>query len=424
MTSISLESYVSPRLQELIQEANHSIQTVKEKILAAYNYAIEIDKLTPKTAAKILREQLDFSDRYIREVLPLEAKEVKFANKSTTKNDDHDEAEPVPPALNELQDQYQEDSSNKVAEESDLSDTVNITTAYNVNEVETMDTTPSSNEENNEIENFNDDTISTTTTITTNDELDNQSASTSSSSKIIESNDFLHQYDEIEILKQMLYEERQKNRDLINEIRNLRGLDSQIVVSKEKEEEAIEDEKMKLSFMNDTKSIANEIGDFYDEDKVIEFIEHWDQMKRVFRELVEIDLYKTFEKNSDETPSIQSAIDNVLEYLKGSELVCPRGTIRKKLKFPDGLARYISQYFIDQKTEIYLKIKFIPLPARTNNDDDTLGFNEWRKELAKTTKQRREDRKLLSEQRRADRKQWLEQLNQQEQSEKDDKDED
>ena len=121
-----------------------------------------------------------------------------------------------------------------------------------MNEVETMDTAPSSNEENNEIENFNDDTISTTTTITTNDELDNQSASTSSSSsKIIESNDFLHQYDEIEILKQMLYEERQKNRDLINDIRNLRGLDSQTVVSKEKEEEEVEDERMKLEYLND-----------------------------------------------------------------------------------------------------------------------------------------------------------------------------
>ena len=83
MTTNSLESYVSPRLQELIQEANLSIHTTKEKILAAYNYAIENEGLTPKTAAKILREKLDFSDRYIREVLPLEAKEVKFANKST-----------------------------------------------------------------------------------------------------------------------------------------------------------------------------------------------------------------------------------------------------------------------------------------------------------------------------------------------------
>ena len=53
MTTINLESYVSPRLQQLIQEANHSIHTAKEKILTAYNYAIENDGLTPKTAAKI-----------------------------------------------------------------------------------------------------------------------------------------------------------------------------------------------------------------------------------------------------------------------------------------------------------------------------------------------------------------------------------
>ena len=168
MTTNSLESYVSPRLQELIQEANHSIQTVKEKILAAYNYAIEIDKLTPKAAAKILKEKLDFSDRYICEVLPFEAKELKFANKSITKNNDNDEAEQVPPTI-EMQEQDQE-GSNKVTEESGLSDKGNITTDYDVNEVETMNTTPSSNDENYEIKNFNEDTISTTTTITTTDE--------------------------------------------------------------------------------------------------------------------------------------------------------------------------------------------------------------------------------------------------------------
>ena len=50
-----------------------------------------------------------------------------------------------------------------------------------------------------------------------------------------------------------------------------------------------------------------------------------------------------------------------------------------------------------------------------------LGFNEWSNKLAKTSKQRRNDRKLLFEQRREERKHWLEQLNQQEQSEKEDK---
>lgn len=288
-----------------------------------------------------------------------------------------------------------------------------------MSKVETMvDVTPSP-DNNNEIENFNEDIISTTTTITTTGEDNHQPSSTTT-----KSNEFVHRYDDLEITREMLYNQRQENRYLINEIRKLRGLDPQTIkIPHAKEEEEIEDEKINLSVQNDTKRITDEVGPFYDEDKVIEFIEHWDQMKRLFRELVEIELYKTLDESPDEPPSIQSAINNVLEYLKGSELVCPRGLSRKKLKFPDGLARYISQYFIDQKTERYLKLKFRPLPPRTN-DDDTLGFNEWRKELAKTPKQRRNDRKLLLEQRREERKHWLEQLNQQEQSEKEDKEED
>lgn len=42
MTTINLESYVSPKLQDLIQEANHSIHTAKEKILAAYNWQLKL----------------------------------------------------------------------------------------------------------------------------------------------------------------------------------------------------------------------------------------------------------------------------------------------------------------------------------------------------------------------------------------------
>ena len=52
MTTINLESYVSPKLQDLIQEANHSIHTAKEKILTAYNYAIENDGLTTQNSSK------------------------------------------------------------------------------------------------------------------------------------------------------------------------------------------------------------------------------------------------------------------------------------------------------------------------------------------------------------------------------------
>ncbi len=140
-------------------------------------------------------------------------------------------------------------------------------------------------------------------------------------------------------------------------------------------------------------------------------------MKRLFRELVEIELYKTSKENLGENLSIQDDIGSVLAYLKGDELVCPRGLIRKKLKFPDGLARYIGQYFIDKQTEFYLKLKFRPFPPRTN-DDDILEFEEWKKELAKTPKQRREERRLFLEKHREERKHWLEQLNQEEEESK------
>ena len=62
---------------------------------------------------------------------------------------------------------------------------------------------------------------------------------------------------------------------LINEIRQLRNLKPQSIIASQEEEE-IDNEKMALSFQNDTERIENEMGDFYDEDKVIEFIEHWD----------------------------------------------------------------------------------------------------------------------------------------------------
>lgn len=92
----------SSKLINLIAEANFTIESAKEKILTAYNYAIEIDKFTPQQAHNILRERLFFSKRYIREVLPLEAKESKFANKP--KEEDEEEAERVPPStMSELE---------------------------------------------------------------------------------------------------------------------------------------------------------------------------------------------------------------------------------------------------------------------------------------------------------------------------------
>jgi cell division septum initiation protein DivIVA len=112
--SSSIEQTISPTLSNLIAEVNYTIGSVKEKILTAYKYAVETDGFTPKEAAKLLREKLDFSDRYIRECLPLEAKDQSKVNKS--------DAEPVPH-------KSQENDKN----------VVNITTAYDIKEAETTE---------------------------------------------------------------------------------------------------------------------------------------------------------------------------------------------------------------------------------------------------------------------------------------------
>ena len=74
---MSIEKTISPTLSNLIAEANYTIESVKEKILAAYNYAVEKDGYTPIEAAKVLRDNLEFSDSYIRKVLPLESKQTE-----------------------------------------------------------------------------------------------------------------------------------------------------------------------------------------------------------------------------------------------------------------------------------------------------------------------------------------------------------
>ena len=85
MSIVSKTRQISPTLSNLIAEANFTIEsakeTIKEKILKAYRYAIEKDGFTPVDAAQLLREKLTFSKSYIREVLPLEAREQKFSNK-------------------------------------------------------------------------------------------------------------------------------------------------------------------------------------------------------------------------------------------------------------------------------------------------------------------------------------------------------
>lgn len=81
----------SSKLINLIAEANFTIESAKEKILAAYKYAIEVDKYSPQQAHDLLKSRLLFSKRYIREVLPLEAKQMAHATRTKEEFE-----EPVP----------------------------------------------------------------------------------------------------------------------------------------------------------------------------------------------------------------------------------------------------------------------------------------------------------------------------------------
>ena len=229
----------------------------------------------------------------------------------------------------------------------------------------------------------------------------------------LEPNEYIRNYDELEATKQMLYEERQRNRSLTDDIRKLRGKEPITQNStKEEEEDEITEKRMKLEYLNDTKGLIDEAQEenkvfLYDEGRIEEFINHWDQLKRVFREMVEIALDKAEENHKK--MSIQQAIYDVLYYLEGHRIRdLDRGSAAAKtLKLPEGLTRYISEYFIDQNTETYLRIKF----STPRVNDETLGFTEWRKELAKTPKQRKQDKELFLEESRKRNIEMIKRLN-------------
>jgi len=95
MTTTAIENKkkgISDFLQKLIDEANEAIQqsqvTIKEKLLYVYNQAIE-ENYTPKEARKIMEEKITVvSSRYVREVLPDEAKDTKKTKKGLISNEE------------------------------------------------------------------------------------------------------------------------------------------------------------------------------------------------------------------------------------------------------------------------------------------------------------------------------------------------
>ena len=68
---------LSEGLRELIYKANTFAETAAQIIIQAYRYAIEVDKLQPQNAAKILKDNLVYSPQWINKQLPDEAKYVQ-----------------------------------------------------------------------------------------------------------------------------------------------------------------------------------------------------------------------------------------------------------------------------------------------------------------------------------------------------------
>ena len=84
---------ISNTLSNLIAEANFTIQnsqtSIKEKILQVYNYAIDKDGFSPVEARTLIKDRIvNVSSRYIREVLPDEAKQTEKTKKSLKSNEE------------------------------------------------------------------------------------------------------------------------------------------------------------------------------------------------------------------------------------------------------------------------------------------------------------------------------------------------
>jgi len=78
-TNVEAVDEISKGLKHRIEAANQAADTAEKKVKIAYDYAIEVDKLRPREAAKILFDRLKYSPQWIRRYLPDEAKMMSRA---------------------------------------------------------------------------------------------------------------------------------------------------------------------------------------------------------------------------------------------------------------------------------------------------------------------------------------------------------
>ena len=133
---MSIEKKISSTLSNLIAEANYTLENAKDRILAVYDYAVKKDGFTPSEARDLVEKKIvNVTNRYIRKILPEEAKKMKHTPKTY-----NTELEPVPVHTEQQpQDEEKELEDGFVIpdENRDRSKDkkINITTAYDIQEV-------------------------------------------------------------------------------------------------------------------------------------------------------------------------------------------------------------------------------------------------------------------------------------------------
>jgi hypothetical protein len=126
-------------------------------------------------------------------------------------------------------------------------------------------------------------------------------------------------------------------------------------------------------------------------DKLEQFFHVWKAMKKLYVELIE--LY--CKDNSNVRIWLSDIVLDIQENLRENY----------NFSFPDALSKYVSQHFIDKKTKEYLIRKY------GNELNHNLGFEEWKRDLKMSPKERQwEKQRLIEESRDKTKKYWEEQL--------------
>lgn len=372
MTTLDISNKtISPYLRHLIDKAKQSVKhpyehtkTAKADILFVYNRAKK-EGFTPFEARRLVEEEITtVSNRYLREILPAEAKQIQdHSRQNQLKNIS---AEQVPP---------EELNTNDM-------DNVSLTTKHKVIEIDDNNSTTDQGQQ-------------LQTEVTQSQPLQEDDEEPLSSAVQIEEDI----KDSIESKNSISDIELQNK---INEANARQKAGKFAYMSDEEFNKRVQHfnmvfddfshEQLTDFFEQDEKSrdmqkrlILNSFYSHEFDEKLEKYVIKWNEMKKLYVELIEL----FFMDNSSTFVVLEDAIFHIQNALKDNH----------GFSFTDALAKYVSEYFIDRDTQEYLIYRY------GNEENKDLGFANWRDNLHKTAREREMDKMFLLEEQR---KYWAE----------------